>query len=214
MKYGKMRFGYRFCKEFASILLKLIAGKKVNGIENVPIEGSLWIVCNHQSNMDPPLIGSTIPREIFFAAKRSLFKGVLGKLISYLNSIPVNRTGFDKDVIRRLTDEVKRGNAVLIFPEGTRSLDGTFLSIKAGLGFMYHLAPARVLPIRIEGSWQIDKKQIRKEPLLIHIGKVIEVSELKEVTYSATDKNLAVSEYVFNRIRQMGNGNPSRAAKS
>ncbi|MCX7835977.1 MAG: 1-acyl-sn-glycerol-3-phosphate acyltransferase [bacterium] len=214
MLYGKMRLGYRIVKEFAHVLLTFFAGKKVVGLENVPLSGPLWIVSNHQSNVDPPLIGSTIPREIFYAAKRSLFRGLLGKLITYLNAVPVNRTGFDKDMVRRLTREVNNGNAVLIFPEGTRSLDGTFLPIKPGLGMLFLLAPAPVLPIRVEGSWQLDKKRLRKEPLIVYIGNIISAEELLDVSKQATDKHQAITEFVFQRIRQMGNGNPYRAAKS
>ncbi len=212
---NNMRFGYWFVKEFAHLGLRILGGLKVVGLENVPRTGSLWIVSNHQSNFDPPIVGSTIPREIFFAAKRTLFKGLLGKLISYLNSIPVNRTGFDKDVIRRLTDEVKKGGAVLIFPEGTRSLDGTFLPIKGGMGMLLQMAPAPIVHLRIEGSWRMDRKQFRKEPLIINIGKPIPPEEFLSIgeELDSKERHAAIANAVFDRIRQMGNGNTERAAR-
>ena len=211
---GKMRFGYRFVKEFSHVCLQMLGGLKVEGIENVPLTGALWIVSNHQSNFDPQIIGSTIPREIFFAAKRTLFKGLLGKLISYLNSIPVNRSGFDKDVIRRLTEEVKNGGAVLMFPEGTRSLDGTFLQIKGGMGMLLQMAPAPVLPLRIEGSWRMDRKEFRKERLRLIIGKPIPPEEflIEAAGTEMRERHILIAQAVFDRIRQMGNGNPDRAA--
>ncbi len=214
MKYGPMRLGYRICKEIPHYILKLVAGLKIIGLENVPITGSLWIVSNHQSNFDPPIIGSTMPREIYFAAKRTLFKGFLGKIITYLNSIPVNRSGFDKDVVRRLTDEVKNGKACLIFPEGTRSLNGRFLAIKGGVGMLLTMAPAPIIPVRIEGSWRLDRKQLRREPLRMYIGKPISQDEFLSIgaDLESRERYIAISNAIFDRIRTMGSGDPERAA--
>ncbi|MDK9698886.1 MAG: 1-acyl-sn-glycerol-3-phosphate acyltransferase [bacterium] len=206
------RFGYWFIQLIARCGLKALFGMKVVGLENVPRTGGLWLVSNHQSNFDPPIVGSTVPREIYFAAKKSLFKGLLGKIIVYCNSIPVNRTGFDLDIVRKTTTLVKNGNAVIIFPEGTRSLDGTFLPIKGGVGMLLQMAPAMVLPIRIEGSWRLDKKMYRKEKLCLYVGKPIPPEQFLNVEGEGTERHVAIANAVFNEIRKLGNGNPERAA--
>lgn len=209
-----MRFGYWLCKSVALDTLRVVGGVTIIDRKKVPLTGPLWVISNHQSNFDPPIVGGTIHREVHFAAKKSLFKGFLGWIITYLNAIPVNRTGFDKDVIRKLTEVVKAGGCSVIFPEGTRSQDGTFLPIKGGIGMLFDLAPAPVLPIRVEGSWRLDKKQYRKEPIRVYVGDTIPVENIMKAAEGAADRKQVIADFLFDHVKRMGNGNTIRAAET
>jgi 1-acyl-sn-glycerol-3-phosphate acyltransferase len=87
--------------------------------------------------VDPPLIGSCLPREISFVARRSLFDNpVFGFVIRACNSIPLDRGQADVGAIRSALAALAEGRGLLIFPEGTRSADGVIAEAKAGAGLL------------------------------------------------------------------------------
>ncbi|MCB2211108.1 1-acyl-sn-glycerol-3-phosphate acyltransferase [bacterium] len=181
-----MRFGYWFVGSFVRMLFRIVFGMRILEIGNVPRTGRLLIVANHTSNLDPPIIGCTVPREIHFAAKIQLFKGVLGKLISYLNAMPIRRTGSDKDAIKRLVGVLRDEGALLMFPEGTRQKDGSGGEAKAGPGMVATLGKADVLPIKLSGTSKPKYAFFHRGTMAIRYGEVIPFAEI-----SAAAKELA-----------------------
>lgn len=136
----------------------MIVGVKVrvHRLENfpeVPSSGGPLLVCaNHQSNLDPLLMGVVCPSPINYLAKNSLFDfPPLGWFLRWNDSIPLNReaglAGI-KETLKRL----KRGEAVLIFPEGTRSPDGKLQPIKQGFCTLARRTSAPILPAGITGT--------------------------------------------------------------
>ena len=99
---------------------------KVEGVEHMVKagDGGTIIACNHQSYLDPPLVAAAYKGEIHFLARKTLFKGLFGKLIAAVNAVPVNQSGADLASMKTIINEVKKGNRVLMFPEGTRTTDG------------------------------------------------------------------------------------------
>ena len=86
---------YKFA-QFASFLyFKLFHRFEVGGLQNVPNEGAFILASNHLSFFDPPALGCTLPRNLHYTARNSLFTGPLGILISNINSISVNRDQLD-----------------------------------------------------------------------------------------------------------------------
>ena len=69
-----------FLNWLQGVTLWMFADLKVTGLENVPREGPLIIVSNHQSNIDPALLGKVMPRRIGFLAKREIFSNPLSKI--------------------------------------------------------------------------------------------------------------------------------------
>jgi 1-acyl-sn-glycerol-3-phosphate acyltransferase len=148
-----MKAGYWLIHHLARGLYKVLFGFKVQGLENVPRTGKLIIAANHQSYLDPPVIGGTAPREIHFMAKATLFKKpVLGPLIHYLNSIPVTRSGQDLNSLRVALEVLQKDGALLIFPEGTRGRTGQFLRATGGIGLLVKQTQAPVVPVYIQGT--------------------------------------------------------------
>lgn len=204
MKKAKMRPGYKLTSLTAYIAYRVLFGLRCEGLENVPLTGSILLVSNHVSNFDPPLIGATIPREIAFAAKIELFKGLIGKFIRYLNSVPVRRHGSDKEAIRLLTEKLKEGYAVLIFPEGTRTLDPAERVLKAGVGMLAVKGEADLLPIRVEGTNDLKKAFFRKQRVVLKVGKPVKTTDIIQGCESRKEAYTKISEIIMQEIAKLG----------
>jgi len=115
--------------------------------------GPVILAMNHQSYLDPPLAGITCDRAIYFLARRTLMDvPVLGWLLPKLNVIPVNQEGIDRSALKALIRVLKSGNAALVFPEGSRTLDGDLQPAQPGLGLVIAKTLAPVVPMRIFGA--------------------------------------------------------------
>jgi len=135
------------------IISKLFFRVRTVGQENIPRQGGFILATNHVSYYDPPLVGSWIKRELYFFAKKELFKNRLfGAIISTTNSLPVNRQGVDRQAIRLAVDAIERGFGLTMFPEGTRSLTDKFLSPKPGIGMIASRAKCPIAVGYIHGS--------------------------------------------------------------
>jgi 1-acyl-sn-glycerol-3-phosphate acyltransferase len=134
-------------------LLRIFADWKVAGRENVPPMGPLMVVSNHLSNLDPPLLGASLPRRIRFLAKQSLFtsSAIGGWFLRNYGSFPLNRDGVDVAAYRWALNELAGGGALVLFPEGTRSR-GTMTRAKQGVVNIALKTKAPILPVGITGT--------------------------------------------------------------
>jgi 1-acyl-sn-glycerol-3-phosphate acyltransferase len=115
--------------------------------------GPVILAMNHQSYLDPPLAGTTCDRAVYFLARRTLLDvPLLGWLLPKLNVIPVNQEGIDRSALKALIRVLKAGNAALIFPEGSRTVDGSLQPAEPGLGLVIAKTLAPVVPMRIFGA--------------------------------------------------------------
>ena len=118
------RVGYRVVQSVTRYLTVTAFQVRCWGRENFPRTGGALVCSNHQSFLDPVVIGNSSSRPINYLARKSLFQfGPLGWLLDFVNTIPVEREGFGVGGIRETLRRLKRGEMVLLFPEGTRSLD-------------------------------------------------------------------------------------------
>lgn len=168
---------------YGGLLARLLFGFRVSGAERVPRTGGLIIACNHISEMDPPVLGCAIPRPISFMAKMELFSHRFGDyFLSKLNAFPVNRSGIDTRAIRTAIDYLKGGEAVVIFPEGTRSRDGRMLPVKAGISLIASASGVPVLPAFIWGTDHAWKSLTRSGTRFsVNFGKLISSGKLMEI---------------------------------
>jgi 1-acyl-sn-glycerol-3-phosphate acyltransferase len=127
---------------------------EVIGLENIPRQGAFIIACNHASHLDPPIVGSQVPRQMAFFARKTLWKpGVASWWLDTVGTIPVDRDGgSDVTAIRRVLQTLHAGKALILFPEGTRSPDGRLQPAKPGVGLIACKTRAPVLPVRIFNS--------------------------------------------------------------
>lgn len=133
----------------------------VTGIENVPKTGGVLFVANHQSNFDIPILVGHVPRDKGFIAKLELLKvPSFSRWMKYIGCIFIDR----KDPRQSLTaiseaaERLKEGHSIVIFPEGTRSADGTIGPFKAGGLRLAKKASVPIVPVTISGSKNIMPK--------------------------------------------------------
>jgi len=128
----------------------------VAGRAHIPNEGPFLLACNHASFLDPPVFAAACPRELHFFARKTLWKGAFGNLITNLNAIPIDRDGErDLEAFRRVFATLRDGGALLVFPEGTRTGDGELHSGKKGVGLIACRAQVPVVPARVFGSYEM-----------------------------------------------------------
>ena len=162
---------YRSAQFLSYAYYRVFHGFRVEGLENVPMDGSFLLASNHLSFLDPPALGCRMPRNLHYFARDSLFTGPLGMLIKALNSIPVNRSQLDLATLRRVLKVLSDGHPLLVFPEGTRSEDGQLGEGKKGVGMLVAKSQVPVLPARIFGSYEI----MGKGKSLPRIGRKLRV---------------------------------------
>lgn len=128
---------------------------RVQGREHLPRTGPLLIVSNHESFLDPVIIGvACSPRPMYSMARSTLFRFPLGPVIRSLNGIPVERGTADLASIRRCIDVLGQGSALSIFPEGTRTEDGAMKPFRGGTMLLIKRAKPMVMPLAIAGSFE------------------------------------------------------------
>jgi 1-acyl-sn-glycerol-3-phosphate acyltransferase len=168
-----MRPFYRFAYNLVGLEL-LLHRIKVEGYENVP-HGGVLIVSNHASYLDPTTVGWAVGREIFFLGRKTLFRPpVMNWLLPICNVVPLDREGGDSSGLRKVIRMLRSGDGVLMFPEGTRTPDGTLQPPEPGAGLVALKSGVPVLPARVFGSFEClsrHQQRLRFGKLRVVIGK-------------------------------------------
>lgn len=185
--------------EFARAIVKRFyhARYKINviGKDRIPKKGPVILCSNHISELDPPLIGVSVDREMAFFAKSELFKiPVLGYLISHLNAFPVERGKSDRAALKKSIEVLKEGNMMLMFPEGSRSQTGRLEDLQQGAGFMAVKSEAQIVPAAIKGSYD------RKKGVTVVFGKPIDTKALTADGCNRKDITLKITEDINNLL--------------
>ena len=166
------RCGYTLCKTVARIGF----GYRAFGRENIIEDGPAIMAANHQSYLDPPLVGITCRAELYYLARKTLFDNKLfGSILSRVNALPVDLSGGDLTAVRTIINLLKQGHRTVIFPEGTRSLTGQIQRARPGIGMIIAKTLAPVVPMRIFGSFQAWPKggKIKLYPVTVVVGRPI-----------------------------------------
>ncbi|MBM3878783.1 MAG: 1-acyl-sn-glycerol-3-phosphate acyltransferase [Verrucomicrobia bacterium] len=123
--------------------------------ERVPEAGPVILASNHASFMDPPLIGSGLPRPLNYLARESLFANPLaGAILRSWQAVPVDREGGGAAGLKAILDRLREGGGIILFPEGTRTRDGRLQPARAGVGLAVIKSTCPVVPVRVFGSWE------------------------------------------------------------
>ena len=140
----------------AKICFTAFARWQVEGREAVPPNGPLIVVSNHLSNADPPMLVASVPRSLRFMGKRSLFANPLAS--SFLTGVsvhPVDRERADVGAVRWNLELLKRDQAIVLFPEGSRSRGEGMHRGQPGVAYIASRSQAPILPVGITGTENI-----------------------------------------------------------
>jgi 1-acyl-sn-glycerol-3-phosphate acyltransferase len=155
---------------------------RAEGLERLP-EGGAILVSNHQSLLDIPLFLSVFRKEIKFLAKRELGEiPLFGKSMAYAGNLFIDRED-PRDAVHLMREAVRRirkGQVVVIFPEGTRSADGSIGEFKPGAFYLAQKAGVPVLPVYIDGG----RRALPKGSLIFRPADLV-VRVLEPLTFAA-----------------------------
>lgn len=127
----------------------------VRGVERIDADTGGLILANHQSFLDPMLVGVKLQRPVSFLARDSLFRVFLiGRLLKKTHVLPINRRLGSASSIRIAASRIESGCLVGLFPEGTRTRDGQTGEFKAGFIAVLRRAQCPVYPVGISGAFQ------------------------------------------------------------
>ncbi|HET8912300.1 MAG TPA: lysophospholipid acyltransferase family protein [Ktedonobacteraceae bacterium] len=148
---------YNAIRYTAMFLFTIIAKVRLRGRYNVPSNGACIVVANHLSWLDVPMIPVYIHRKVVFMAKEELFYSKAGWLVRFLGAFPVKRGEGDRQALRTADEQLKAGNIVVIFPEGTRSKTHALAKAHSGMGMIALRSGVPVVPVAIWGSEKVFK---------------------------------------------------------
>lgn len=159
------------------------------------------IASNHVSNFDPPFVGANIPFEIYFLAKAELFKNkYFGKLLLFLNCIPVKRGQMDLSAIKKCIKILNEGSSLLIFPQGTRNGKRA----KAGIGMIASAVKKDIVPVFVQNSTQHFKCFTWQKKVRIIIGESIPWDSYQKFE-NEKDKYQLIADDIFEQIKKLDN---------
>lgn len=182
--FGWMSFGAAFRSLF---------GMRVLGGEHLITEGPVLVASNHQSYLDPPLIGNLYKDEMVYLARKTLFTGFTRWLYTQWNAIPVDQDRPDMASLKTIIRKLKEGRRVLVFPEGSRTEDGTIGEAAPGIGLVAVKSGVPIQPVRISGARDALPRgsgRIRFARITVRVGPPIILSqeELKSASKEDYDR--------------------------
>lgn len=187
----------------AKVVARLFFRFRVLHQERLIQEGPALLAMNHQSYFDPPFAGSACKRDIYYLARKTLLKNrFFGWLLPKLNVIPVDQKGGDRSALKALIRILRAGHCALVFPEGSRTLDGNLQPAQPGVGFVIAKTLAPVVPMRIFGAHEALPRgggKLRFHPITIVVGEPLRFSEA-DLEPAGKDMYQRLSDRVMNAI--------------
>ena len=198
-----MRTYYYLSCFLIRVILKIFWRYKRIGGDHIPKKGGVIIASNHAAYVDPPFIGSVCPRELSYLAKAELFSHPLfGWLIRKYNAIPIARGAFDRRAITQAVRLLKEGRGLLLFPEGTRSREGSFLEPKLGVGMIACEAGVPIVPTYISNSSNLLNSFLKRRRLVIIFDTPIGTDWLARVPKNKEGYRI-IGQEIMNRIGEL-----------
>jgi 1-acyl-sn-glycerol-3-phosphate acyltransferase len=176
-------------------LMTLGYSLRSEGRQRVPRSGPALLIANHQSYLDPVLLGLCSRRHLCFLARKTLFKNpVFAWLIRTLGAVPIDQEGVGKEGIRTILEQLRAGKAVVVFPEGTRTPDGAMHPLRPGIHLLIKRTEAPIVPVGIAGAyhaWPIWQKIPGLAPLFlpatratlaVSVGRTLDAQRFAKMT--------------------------------
>ncbi|MCL1822733.1 MAG: 1-acyl-sn-glycerol-3-phosphate acyltransferase [Oscillospiraceae bacterium] len=194
---------YLIARKIVEIYIRSKFKIHIHNREKIPApkiarKGGFIIACNHQYYWDPPAVAALVKGKFSFMAKAELFeKKLFAFIIRRCGAFPVVRGAGAEAGLQRAFDDIKRGRIFVIFPEGTRSKDGTIGRGKSGVAMIASMANAPVLPVCLMYGLKDEKKRLD-----FAVGDMIPAEEIA-VQNQDRQELKRVSERVMSAIKEL-----------
>ncbi|BDS05429.1 1-acyl-sn-glycerol-3-phosphate acyltransferase [Oceaniferula spumae] len=200
-----MKTIYWFCYRLWQKCFICFFSYRVVGKEKLVTDGPVLIASNHESFLDPPLVGIAYDQEVYYLARKTLFRGFGAWLYPKLNSIPVDQERPDMTSLKTIIKLLKQGNQVVVFPEGARTLDGELQEAQPGTGLIVAKSKAVVQPVRIFGARQALPRGSSKMnfcPITLVVGDPITFTA-EELKAKGRDDYQKISDRIMSEIAKL-----------
>ncbi|MEO7719897.1 MAG: lysophospholipid acyltransferase family protein [Capsulimonas sp.] len=172
------------------VMIRIYGRLRSSGEHNVPQTGGLIYCPNHTTDADPPTMFVTLPRRAWFIGKSELFETpVFGWFFHHFHAFPIKRDSADRAALRRAEDCLKRGEPIIIFPEGRCAQDGKLQRLQPGAAMLAMRAGVPIVPIGIQHAnemlpYAAKKPQFSKHPVTVKFGEPIHPSKFASLPRS------------------------------
>jgi len=159
-----------------------VFGFRARFVEPLPQEGGLIVLSSHQTFLDPLLLGLATDRRLSSLARSSLYRfKPFGALITALDAVPIDRESSALKAMKVVIARLKRGAAVTIFPEGSRTADGQLGEFKSGFALIAKRAAVPIVPVAIVGAfecWPRTRLFPRPGRIRLEFGEILSAAEV------------------------------------
>jgi 1-acyl-sn-glycerol-3-phosphate acyltransferase len=193
---------------FYRALYRFYFGWRVYNAERVPLTGPVILASNHASFLDPPLVGSSLKRDINYLAREDLFRfPVAGWALRNVQAVPVDREGGGAKGLKAILDRLWAGGAIILFPEGTRTHDGKLQPARSGIGLTVIKSTAPVVPVRVFGTYEACGRHVKfplpRRRVSVKYGRPMHFEALRSEAKTCTKPRLKeIYQQVANEIMQ------------
>lgn len=176
---------YQLVRAIINLAVRLFTRVEVSGMENLPKEGAFIAAANHLGRLDVPLVYYLLKRDdvVMLVAEKYQKHAVLRWLAKVLNATFVDRFNADLQALRKVLNQLKKGGAMVIAPEGTRSRTGGLIQGWSGAGYLAARSGAPVVPVAVMGTEDplvlAQLRRLRRPHLVVRIGKPFTLPPLK-----------------------------------
>ncbi|UCC43429.1 MAG: 1-acyl-sn-glycerol-3-phosphate acyltransferase [Candidatus Zixiibacteriota bacterium] len=191
--------GWSLTRLLTSVLFRI----RVTGRDNLPARGGFILASNHVSYYDPLVAGSWLNREVYFLAKKELFKNWLfGRILRRVNAIPLRRGSIDRHALAAALEVIRSDFGLVLFPEGTRSRTGRFLEPKVGIGKIALETEVPIVPCYLHGTDRLLDCFLGRKRMSVTLGTPLLPSEAADGK-SGKENFRAVAQSVMVRIGEI-----------
>ncbi|HUG90914.1 MAG TPA: lysophospholipid acyltransferase family protein [Planctomycetaceae bacterium] len=167
---------------------------RARGVEKIPSTGGGLIVANHQSFLDPLLIGLPLSRPVSYVARDTLFPvPLIGWILRNAYVMPINRQAAGSATIRAAVERMQQGFLVGIFPEGTRCRRGEVGEFRPGFAAMVRRAKLPIFPVGIAGAHEAMPRGvwwIKRRTVTVVFGDALPADEVQRYCQRGQEQRL------------------------
>ncbi|SFX01257.1 1-acyl-sn-glycerol-3-phosphate acyltransferase [Thermoactinomyces sp. DSM 45891] len=160
---------YKLLRFLITLIYRVFFPYEVIGVEKFPKSGGTVVSPNHISNLDPPLLGISLPRQVHFMAKEEMFRvPIIKKALYIVGTFPVKRGGGDSQALKASIRILREGKVLGIFPQGTRDNSGEIRKVHVGAAMFALRTNSPLVPVAIIGPYRLFRKIriVYGEPIL------------------------------------------------